>query len=520
MHSSGAVARLLQDRLGSSDLRDHRVAFLYGSSFDYVCVLLGIWRCGGIAVPLHQAHPPHELGHLVRDSGASCLVAGSALRSVADKIDIDPNQACQRMVWDAPQDNPSSSSSGSEPSTAEPLPFEFGSNEEFLNRRALFIYTSGTTGKPKGVVWTHRMFDAQMSILTTSWAWSSTDHILHILPLHHVHGVINALCCALYAGARISFLTGAGGVGKVDTEQIARAMMDESRGINVFMAVPTIYARLIALLNHSWTESDRQQFASALSSYRLLVSGSAALPESIREGWSQLTRNSASLLERYGMSETGMILSQPYELRGSKLVQGTVGLPLPTVEIKIVPTTEESDKEAEKSSLSAATTSTPEVGELRVRGPSVFREYWQLPSKTHSEFGCDGFFKTGDIVSRDPPGTGFISILGRASVDILKSGGYKLSALEVERQLLSHPDIEEVAVVGIPDVEYGQVVGAILKLRPSSDCASSPKQLQAWCRTRLASYAIPRKWKVVKQIPRNAMGKVNKKQLIKLFEEK
>lgn len=553
-----SVQALLQSRLGRSDCRDLRIAILQPAGFDFTAVLLGVWLSGAIAVPLHPGHPAPELEYILTDSGAAVLVVGEEHAAAVAQLrrpsaEQNGSQSEMQVVqWGA---NSASASTSSTPaaldgsasetqvlqwgadsaatsaSSAEPQPISYGSASDFLSRRALLIYTSGTTGAPKGVVWTHAMLDYQMRTLTELWAWSENDRILNVLPLHHVHGLINVLLCALYAGASCVFPPHA----KAGAAEIAQMLMDSQRGLNVFMAVPTIYSRIL-----SWLETQpasvREGFRSAVSSrFRLMVSGSSAAPLPVLQGWKHAS--GIELLERYGMSEAGMILSQP--LDPARRIAGTVGSPLPGVRTKIVPREEDesgSTATAAASSSASASGSAPEiVGDLRIQGPGVFREYWNRPAQTAAEFDEEGWFKTGDVVSVSSPAlssaasaaaastsTGSPSsepvfrMLGRSSVDVLKSAGYKISALDVERELLGHPEVAEVAVVGLPDEQYGQVVAAILVLKPGASC-SSAASLSQWCRSRLASYQIPRVWRIVKEIPKNAMGKTNKKQLIKSF---
>lgn len=398
--------------------------------------------------------------------------------------------------------------------------------------------------QPKGVVWRHSMLEFQLSTLTREWQWSASDRILNVLPLHHIHGVVNVLLSALYAGARCDFPRGAGG--KANTEEIARALLetDPARKLTVFMAVPTIYSQLLTWVRQRSPE-ERARFKERCAAFRLMVSGSSALPGPVLDAWE--SEAGTLLLERYGMSETGMTLSQPIDLAKRHAMRGSVGTPLPGVLTKIVPlAAEASEADASPAALAAAAAAAAKkqqassasgdsdpsasaaagvevVGELRVKGPGVFREYWRRPEKTDAEFDAEGWFKTGDVVSVTPAaspanrtGLDVYRMLGRASVDVLKSAGYKISALDVERELLSHPDIEGAAVVGVEDTTYGQVVAAVVQLKAGSGC-SSAEQLQRWCRTRLASYQVPRLWRIVGSIPRNAMGKVNKKELVKMF---
>jgi malonyl-CoA/methylmalonyl-CoA synthetase len=351
-------------------------------------------------------------------------------------------------------------------------------------RRAIIFYTSGTTGRPKGAVHTHATLQAQVQSLAAAWEWTADDRILSVLPLHHVHGVINVLTCALWAGAVCEMLPRfeAGEV----WSRLARG------GLTLFMAVPTIYARLIA----AWDEAPPEQRATLSAGFRalrLMVSGSAALPVRVLERWREISGH--TLLERYGMTEIGMALSNP--LHGRR-VAGTVGVPLPSVQLRLV-----------NESGVAVPAGTP--GEIEVRGPGVFLEYWNRPSETAAAFH-DGWFRTGDVAVVED---GRYRILGRKSVDIIKTGGYKISSLEIEEVLRGHPDVAECAVVGVPDDEWGERACAAVVVRDG--CSLSAESLRDWARDRLAVYKVPSRVSVVRELPRNAMGKVTKPAVVQLF---
>ena len=266
------------------------------------------------------------------------------------------------------------------------------------------------------------------------------------------------------------------------------------------MAVPTIYHRLLSYIE-SLEPAAREPVVAGFRRLRLMVSGSAALPVSVHEAWRRLTGQ--SLLERYGMTEIGMALSNPYD---GERRPGSVGTPLPRVEVRLV------GDDGEVIDAEGV------AGEVEVRGPAVFREYWRRPETTAAAFH-DGWFRTGDVgvVER-----GAFRILGRKSMDIIKSGGYKLSALEIEAALLDHPQIAECAVVGVPDEAWGELVAAVVVPRsPSADgdemAELSLEQLRAWCRGRLSPYRIPRRLLVREALPRNTMGKVVKPAVVAMF---
>jgi len=262
---------------------------------------------------------------------------------------------------------------------------------------------------------------------------------------------------------------------------------------SLFMAVPTIYVRLMQTLE-AMSEDEREKVTAGFTGMRLMVSGSAALPASVHEAWESLTGQ--RLLERYGMTEIGMGLSNLY--RGERR-PGAVGRPLPGVEIRL---------KAESGELIE---SEDQPGEIQARGPGVFLEYWNRSDVTEDSFD-DGWFRTGDVAVVE---SGYFRIMGRQSIDIIKSGGYKLSALEIEATLLDHPAIRECAVVGVPDETWGEAVSAVVVLEAGT--ALSLEALREWSRDRLSSYRIPKCLLVVKQLPRNAMGKVTKPAVVELF---
>ncbi len=350
--------------------------------------------------------------------------------------------------------------------------------------RALVLYTSGTTGKPKGAVHTHGSLAAQVASLSQAWEWRSDDAIPNVLPLHHTHGLVNVTLCALASGARVEMSAG------FDAEACWRRL--EEGGLTLFMAVPTVYAKLVAAWDAAG-HATRIRRSEACRQLRLMVSGSAALPVPLFARWEELSGH--RLLERYGMTEIGMALSNP--LRGDR-VPGSVGAPLPGVDVALV---EESGKECADG----------EPGELHVNGPTLFLEYHGRREETAKAF-ADGWFLTGDVAVR---GGGAFRILGRASMDILKSGGYKISALEIEEVLRLHPAIRDVAVVGLPDEEWGERVAAAIVAEGEPPTLET---LRVWARNRLAPYKVPSRLVVVPDLPRNAMGKVTKPAVKTLFE--
>ena len=461
--SAATAAGLLGTR---NDLSESRVAFLMPPGFDYVRTQWAVWRAGGVAVPLAVEHPVREIEHVIDDSQASLLVAHPEF---TDRLQsLAQHRGLQLLNSDQLGTN-----------VPRRLP------QVAAERRAMMLYTSGTTGRPKGVVTTHANIAAQAEALITAWEWTGRDHILHMLPLHHIHGIINVLTCALSVGATCEFMD------KFTAEGVWSRI--RQGGLTLVMAVPTIYSRMIDCWNQA-SPDEQAARSDACRQLRLMVSGSAALPVPTLEAWQQMTGH--VLLERYGMTEIGMALSNP--LHGER-VPGHVGRPLPGVEVR---------RRNEHGEPAAA----DEPGEIQVRGPAVFQEYWNRPQETQSAFE-DGWFRTGDIAVQ----TGDIyRILGRNSVDIIKTGGYKVSALEIEDVLRTHSVIHDCAVVGIDDPRWGQLVSACV-VGPD-DTTLDLVTLREWCRDLLAHYKIPRQLMHVEQLPRNALGKTQKPRIVELFE--
>jgi malonyl-CoA/methylmalonyl-CoA synthetase len=347
------------------------------------------------------------------------------------------------------------------------------------------LYTSGTTGRPKGVVIAHGQIQAQVESLSAAWGWTTEDRILLHLPLHHVHGIVNVLTSALWNGATCEMLP------RFDAISVWERL--GSGGLTLYMAVPTVYRRLI----EAWEEADppmRSRWSEGARGCRLMVSGSAALPVPTLARWEEITGQ--RLLERYGMTEIGMALSNPLE--GERRA-GFVGQPLPGVEVRL---TDDLDQPVQTGS----------AGQIQVRGPTVFESYWERPRETEVAFTEDGWFRTGDqaVVER-----GAYRILGRSSVDILKTGGEKISALEVEDVLRSHESVLDCAVVGVPDPVWGDRVCAAIVQRPSAEALE--EDLLRHAKERLAPYKVPKDFLVVPELPRNAMGKVTKPAVRDLF---
>jgi malonyl-CoA/methylmalonyl-CoA synthetase len=438
-----------------------RVAILCTPGHDLVVAVLACWHAGAIAVPLHPPHPDAELAYVVVDSEATVVVASPSLRPAAGRI----AGAAGIGVVDA---------------GARGLVHRFSTS---LNRPALMIYTSGTTGRPKGAVHTHGSLAAMVDGMIDAWGWAPSDRTLLVLPLNHVHGLVNITLTALAVGAACE------APGGFDAASVWDRLA--SGDVTVLMAVPTIYARLTA----AWDGADdatRRRWSHGAAGLRLMVSGSAALPVSTLDRWRQLTGH--TLLERYGMTELGMVLSNSLVRR----VPGHVGEPMPGVVTRLV----------DESGVDVAE---GEPGELLVSGRQVFAGYWQRPDATADAF-VDGWFRTGDVAVHEPGG---FRLLGRSSVDIIKTGGEKVSALEIEEVYRTHPVVADCAVVGLADEEWGQRVALAVVAASGSD--PDPAALREWGKQQLAAAKVPTRFAIVSDLPRNALGKVVKPEVAKLF---
>jgi len=453
---------------GVNDLNETRVASIVTPGFEYAAVQWGIWRAGGIAVPLSVTHPLPELEFVITDSGAEILVAHpefeSKLRPISESLRIKLVLTKELLRISAQKTLPSIHS----------------------DRRALLLYTSGTAGSPKGVVTTHSNIEAQTTAVVTAWEWSPNDHILHVLPLHHCSGIILVLTSSLRSGGICEILP------RFEVDVVWERILNGN--LTLFLAVPTIYVKLIA----AWKAADRKQrklMSDACKRLRIMISGSAPLPVSVLKEWKHISGH--TILERYGMTELGGAIAHP--LHGER-VPGAVGIPLPGIEAKLI---DENGDEAPENI----------PGEILVKGPLVFREYWGKPELTKESFDGE-WFRTGDIAVIE---NGNYRIIGRSSIDTIKTGGHKVSAREIEETLLMHPSIKECVVVGVDDPEWGERVSAVLVLEPGSKLTL--ETLRIWGKERLASYKVPSQILIRDTISRNVMGKVSKPDIKKLFKK-
>ncbi len=470
---------ILSEELNGKSFSGKRIAVFCHPGLSYVTSMIAGWMSGAMMVPLCITHPEGELQHVLTDANPEIIFADKDIAKLLPKtnakiITPDFRSSCK-----------------------EPTPANY--SNPLVSDPALMLYTSGTTGKAKGVVHSHASLVSQITCLVDAWQWTESDRILHFLPLHHTHGIINKWLCALWVGARCDMME------KFDAQEVWNKITNEK--YTVFMAVPTVYVKMIDATvwsNFDSAQSDNRNDEPVLlkrhdffSTFRLMVSGSAALPVSVLEKWKEITGH--TLLERYGMTETGMVLSNPY--KGERKA-GAVGQVLPGMEVRIV---NESGEVVD------------EEGELQVKGKNLFDCYWNNPARTtvqsggnfetKKSFTKDNWFKTGDMVRLE---NGYYYIIGRLSTDIIKSGGYKISALEIESVLLENPNVKECAVCGLADETWGEKIGVAIVWKEQSH---SLEEIRDWMQDKLASYKLPAVLVNVDQLPRNVMGKVMRNEI-------
>jgi malonyl-CoA/methylmalonyl-CoA synthetase len=449
-----------------------RVALQLSKCLEFILLHLATVRLGAISLPLNLAYPPDELKYFLEDSGAKLFFALDSSKGKIQPIlsGLPDLQECIFLDPSHP-DEFRSLITNYQILISNPLI----SN---LSDTAVIIYTSGTTGRPKGAEITHGNLTANLNSLHIAWGWKPDDVLLHVLPIFHVHGLFVALHGALNAGATTLLMR------DFDARKVLQTLVDGH--CTVFMAVPTIHQRLLDV-------PDAKGFD--LSHVRLITSGSDRLPDEVFTGFQKTF--GCTLLERYGMTETGMNCSNP--LNGERRM-GSVGLPLPGVEVRVV--NPENDQPLPDG----------EIGEVQLRGPNIFKGYWKQPRKTAEAFTSDGWFETGDLGFREPDG--YITLCGR-SKDLIISGGLNIYPPEVERVLNEHPAVATCAVIGCPDREWGERVTALVVLHQGESVTG--QDLIAFCRERLAPYKSPKSVVFADDLPRNAMGKVQKAELRKKF---
>jgi acyl-CoA synthetase (AMP-forming)/AMP-acid ligase II len=460
-----------------------RVAVFAETDPEVVVALLGHYRLGAIHVPINTRYRGEEVTHILEDSGARAVLLRSGSSGARVLEALAPARALAFRVWIGGDDPAAlaedvgfdrlveTASPGRKPA---PLPAD--------KDPAILLYTSGTTGKSKGVELSFRALVANTEAVTRLWRFSPEDRMALALPLFHVHGLGLGVHGALVNGMTMLLFE------RFDASRIVEAF--EREGATLFQGVPTMYVKLLELL------AQNPGAAEALARGRLFTSGSAALAADDFLRFEELTGH--RILERYGMSETLFTLSNPYGDRRP----GTVGLPVPGCEIRIV---DEAGHDVEAD----------EPGEILARSNGMMTRYWRRPEETAASFR-EGWFVTGDVARRDRDG--YVTIAGRKSVDFIKSGGFKISAREIEDVLRRHPLIKDVAVIGAPDRVWGQRIVAAVVLHPSTAPTPSPdsllEELSTFCAKSLADYKRPREVRVVEDLPRNALGKIQKHRLL------
>ena len=429
-----------------------------------VWLYLGCLRAGVIFIPLNTAYTATEVGYFLDDAQPSLLVCSAEAALALSTAEAMPDRL---QHWTLEADG--SGSFAEHLATAERV------DEIALratNDIAAILYTSGTTGRSKGAMLTHGNLLSNVRSLTEIWRWQDDDVLLHTLPIFHAHGLFVALHCSLYRATTILFRA------RFDADE---AIADLPRA-TIFMGVPTFYVRL---LKHPAFDHR------LISGIRLFVSGSAPLTEPVFEEF--VERTGQRILERYGMTEALMITSNPY---GGERIAGSVGFALPDVQVRI----------------ESGAGDTP--GVLEITGPNVFTGYWRMPEKTADAFTADGWFKTGDVATIDESGR--VRLVGRSS-DLVISGGYNVYPKEIELLIDELPEVEEAAVIGVPHPDFGEAVVAIVVPRPGA--AIAPEDIADAVRPSLAAFKRPKKVIMVDELPRNAMGKVEKAALRRAYAE-
>jgi malonyl-CoA/methylmalonyl-CoA synthetase len=445
-----------------------RVAVQADKVWQVVALYLGCLRAGLVYLPLNTAYQKAELSFFFGDARPRVIVCRPEMLGVIETL----HREATVLTLDA--------HGGELFDRAGDEPEQFETVQSRPDDLAAILYTSGTTGRSKGAMLTHRNLASNAITLVESWAFTGNDTLLHALPVFHVHGLFVAIHCVLLSGARMLWQP------RFDAKDVAELLPLAT----VMMGVPTFYTRLLA--EPSFTR-DR------CANIRVFISGSAPLLPETFEAFQERTGH--AILERYGMSETNMIASNP--LDGSR-VAGTVGRPLPGVQVRIMENGE--------------AVAPGQVGAVQVRGPNVFPGYWNLPDKTREEFTDDGWFRTGDMGEwvAEGPGAGYLRLVGRAK-DLIITGGLNVYPKEIEERIDQLPGVVESAVIGVPDPDFGEAVVAVVV--PGNGSAVSERDVIGALKGEIASFKIPKRVYVVDELPRNAMGKVQKNVLRETYSE-
>ncbi len=461
---SGRMAALLRSFGAPAGAR---VAVQVEKSPEALMLYLATLRAGLVYLPLNTAYREAEVAYFLGDAEPAVVVCGDGAKHWCEPL-ARAKGAARVLTLNA-------DGGGSLAEAAAGMDPVFETARSAPGDLAAILYTSGTTGRSKGAMLTHANLAANALTLRDFWGWRGDDVLLHMLPIFHVHGLFVASHGALLAGARMIWLP------KLDVEQALRYLPR----CTLMMGVPTYYVRLLA---------DPRFGRETCANMRLFISGSAPLlVDTFREFQA---RSGMTILERYGMSETGMITSNPWDPARGERIPGTVGPALPGETVRVV---DDADRPV----------AVGEPGHVQVRGPNVFAGYWRMPEKTREEFTADGWFRTGDIGMLGGAGIpdDYLSIVGR-SKDLIISGGYNVYPKEIEMVIDAMPGVQESAVIGVPHADFGEAVVAVVV--PRAGTAVDPAAIQAGLKSGLANFKVPKKIHVIDALPRNAMGKVQK----------
>ena len=456
---AAASARVAHALVAAGCRPGDRVAAQVDKHWHVLALYLACLRAGFVYLPLNTGYQRAELAYFFDDAKPRVIVCDEGHLGVVAALAREATVLTLPELFDRARGKP-----------AEHPPVERAPDD-----LATILYTSGTTGRSKGAMITHRNLASNALTLVSEWGFTSGDVLLHALPIYHVHGLFVAIHCALLAGARMLWLP------KFDAREVASLLPRAT----VMMGVPTFYTRLLA--EPSFTRE-------ASRTIRLFVSGSAPL---LAETFAEFeARTGQAILERYGMTETGMMTSNP--LDGAR-VGGTVGRPLPGVDVRVM------DDEGRACAPGV-------VGGVQVKGPNVFAGYWQMPEKTREEFTADGYFKTGDVGewAADGPGRGYLRLVGRAK-DLIITGGLNVYPKEIEERIDRMEGVVESAVVGVPDPDFGEAVAAVIVGKRGHGLTEA--KVIAALKGEIASFKVPKRVVFVEALPRNAMGKVQKNAL-------
>lgn len=467
------ASAMLANFLQSLDLPSGaRVAVQVEKSVEALLLYLATLRAGLVYLPLNMAYRQAEMAYFIEDSSPGVLICSGAHFPWLSKLAFAAGTAFVLTLND--------DRTGSLLERAAP----FARTQTVVPRRrddlAAIIYTSGTTGRSKGAMLSHGNLASNAQVLHDYWGWrkGAGDVLLHALPIFHVHGLFVAIHAALLSGSKMIWLA------RFEPALVLRWLPQ----VTVFMGVPTLYVRLLA---------EPGLTPERVRSVRLFISGSAPLLLDTFVLWQQRTGH--TILERYGMSETVMLTSNPYFERDGARQAGTVGPALPGVQLRLTGSANAENAE------DAGASGSPEIGDIEVKGPSVFQGYWNMPEKTAQEFTADGYFRTGDVGSIDA--RGYVTIVGR-SKDLIISGGYNVYPAEIEGYINAMPGVAESALVGVPDPDFGEVGVAVVVAKPGARV--DPAAVLGGLKATLANFKVPKRCYVVAELPRNAMGKVQK----------